>query len=405
MLDLDWINTFLEELPQAEVRSKNIFDISGYPNWENVNSNFLAFYLNDTEEHQMKRLFIDSILDCIEEQTSDSEFDRSVFESSFQVFREYSTAKGRIDLLIISDFDKEDNSDQPKENLLPDWAIIIENKIHHHLHGNDLNDYWQSIKALGKVGIVLSPWEVDSNLLQLNDKHRFINITHQKYVEKIKSNLPLYFEEADSRHLLFLKEYFLNINSLYQSPMQKNQLAQQLTAFHKHRKNVEEVIKMNEQLLTYLNEEVSEAFNQMNYYSETTNTSRSKHFYFDWEDKNMPSGAGDFRFWVDLNRLRYHSKFECIFELYGHKKVSKGPQLLQTIKTQISASDCIQLANDNQSFKHQHHLFYIHFPLDGFEEIGLSSKIESKLKAILKWDQEGDYLSICYKAWHKLINP
>lgn len=39
---------------------KSIYDIAGFPNWENVSSNVLAYYLDEKEDHGFGRLFLDS---------------------------------------------------------------------------------------------------------------------------------------------------------------------------------------------------------------------------------------------------------------------------------------------------------------------------------------------------------
>jgi len=390
--DFDWISDFLDSLPKTEERPKNIFDISGYPNWENVNSNFLAFYLNDAEEHKMKRLFIDSLVDCIED-LMPLKIERKVFDTNYSVNREHPTKqRGRIDILIQSDDATSDNS----------WGILIENKIYHSL-SNDLNDYWDSVTAKHKFGIVLSPWKTDNKMLELKNGNKFYSITHASFVKKVKHNLSEYFDEANSRHLLFLKEFFSNINSLYESPMKKNKLALQLTAFHENRESIEEIIKLNDQLLRYLNEEIGSVFESINYFSETSNTSRAKHYYYDWEDmKKMPEGAVDFRFWVDLNRLRFHNSFECYFELYGQSNVGSGPKLLSLIQSKINSTKHLTLASDHQTTKHQFHLFKIDFPLHGYEDSGYTTTIELKLKEVLGWNIEKNLLSNCYAKWVKL---
>lgn len=42
-----WLNDLVQELPTIQTTKKNLIQIAGYPNRENVNSNFLAFYFNE----------------------------------------------------------------------------------------------------------------------------------------------------------------------------------------------------------------------------------------------------------------------------------------------------------------------------------------------------------------------
>lgn len=45
-----------------EKQNLTFMDVSGYPHYENVCSNILAFYLDPTQEHDLKDLFISAIL-------------------------------------------------------------------------------------------------------------------------------------------------------------------------------------------------------------------------------------------------------------------------------------------------------------------------------------------------------
>lgn len=56
-LDFSWLTDLVNALPATTKRRKNIIEIAGYPNWENVNSNLLAFYFDENEEHGLSRLF------------------------------------------------------------------------------------------------------------------------------------------------------------------------------------------------------------------------------------------------------------------------------------------------------------------------------------------------------------
>ena len=62
-MNFEWINKLISELPETSVARKNLIEIAGYPKWENVNSNLLAFYFDEKEEHGFNRLFLNSLLD------------------------------------------------------------------------------------------------------------------------------------------------------------------------------------------------------------------------------------------------------------------------------------------------------------------------------------------------------
>ena len=84
-----------ESLPDSK-NSESIFDIAGYPHYENVSSNILAFYLNPNNEHGLGDLLFSSLMNLaggIEIQ-----------QGNVQVSREVSTNKGgRLDIVIETD--------------------------------------------------------------------------------------------------------------------------------------------------------------------------------------------------------------------------------------------------------------------------------------------------------------
>lgn len=172
---------------------KTIFDISQYPHYENVLSNWYEFFLDGDGEHGFQGLFLDSLLNLI---GRDMRFD------FWKVEREKVTDKtGRIDILI---------SDQINENEHPQNAIIIENKVYAELT-NDLVDYFNSVKANNKVGIVLT---LDNNPIPDLLKEKFVHITHNQWMQEIKKNMGKYILECSEKHLILLKDFIQNIEKL-----------------------------------------------------------------------------------------------------------------------------------------------------------------------------------------------
>src|SRR5205823_2033066 len=97
-------------------------ELAGYPHYENVVSNLLAFFLLPTGQHQMRNLMLGSLLKCL---------DIEAELSSVAVEREIATTSGRIDLLITSDT----------------HVILIENKIYHHADNNPFADYANYVRG------------------------------------------------------------------------------------------------------------------------------------------------------------------------------------------------------------------------------------------------------------------
>ncbi len=184
-MNLDWIDELIKLLPEISPIRKNMIEISGFPRWETVNSNLLAFYFDNNEEHGFNNLFIDSLYDIIEEKTNIQIFKRQIFETDFSVEREWITVNGkRIDILLSENY----NEDEFNSN----WAIIIENKLNANLY-NDLLNYWDSVKSKNKIGIVLTINPLIDIKKNQNDKIYFINITHKELSEKVTRNLPKFY--------------------------------------------------------------------------------------------------------------------------------------------------------------------------------------------------------------------
>lgn len=171
-----------------------LMDIAGFPNWENVYSNILAFLLDTDEAHNFGALFIRAILGaycslCPEEWRKDAP-DPEGIETTDSVEREVSTAEGRIDILVES----------------ADFLICIENKIWSPLH-NNLGEYREHCEKNSSskrpvLGIVLGPDRIADPSLQ---KHRFVSITYDDLVKQVRRRMGSYVGPHNTRyqHLLF----------------------------------------------------------------------------------------------------------------------------------------------------------------------------------------------------------
>lgn len=207
-MNLQALESFLDHnvIPKIKKRPKTFLGIAKQPHYENVMSNIYAFYFNVEEVHGMQDLFINSLLDIINESKLGTQ--KKVAEiTDFEVATEVNTKKnGRIDILLSSD----------------DHAIIIENKVYHTLN-NNLEDYWNSTKVTdnkeeNKIGIVLS-------LNKLNVTHgHFINITHLELLKRVIQNLGSYLMNAKDKYVVFLKDFYQNSINLSKSEMDSKEL-------------------------------------------------------------------------------------------------------------------------------------------------------------------------------------
>jgi len=167
---------------------ETIFDICGFPHYENVVSNVLSFFLNDQNHHDLKELVLRSLLE-----SARIDFEKIGFE--FQVDREVMTpARGFIDLFLIND----------------NASIVIENKIYSGLN-NDLEDYIKyarSFKKKHSFGILLTLYKTDP-------KHKdFINVTYSRFLSKIRNNLGNFLGNSPNKYLFLLIDLINNIDHL-----------------------------------------------------------------------------------------------------------------------------------------------------------------------------------------------
>lgn len=306
-IQLDWLEKLVIHFPEMERPRKNMIEIAGYPSRENVNSNLLAFYLNEKEDHQMGQLFMGSLLELMQEKSENGSLaDQDLFATTYRVERESDF----IDILLQAE--EEESGNCP-------WAIVIENKIHHGLE-NNLKKYLQSVVASQKFGVLLSlHTEKDKRKLSFELEGKtfsFLNITHAELVRRVRQKLPDYFEKADDRHLLFLKEYFNNIESHYKTEKPDTEMEQTLKTVQMHKGNIEQLNKTLEDLQSYVLDRLKKVFEQFNFAPKNDYLSKSK-TYYSTEAEERRRGVGCLRFWVNVERLLMDNEFSIYLELCG----------------------------------------------------------------------------------------
>lgn len=356
MNNFNWIYDLISKLPAEEERKKSFIEIAGYPSWETVNSNILGFFFDAEEEHKLSDLFLISLLEIIEEKKGAIQFDTHKSFSAFSVSREVITKSNkRIDLLI-----KSENTD---------WAIIIENKIKASAY-NDFEDYWKHVKSNNKIGIILS----------LDEKHSgchncFINITHRSLIERVLANLSLYYSKAEDKYLIFLKDYILNMESLYNN----NGMNEQLNQFQLFGKQIKELKQIDVRLLDYISSCVIEILKEHGYIPDSkTRNSENKHFSRE-ENKKL-------RLWVDYSWIRYNRSFRAFFELYNVNDINKYGEQLRTIVEPLLQAP-VKIGRENK--KDFFHILAIQIPIDSsgadFKEelhIALETSLFKNLKIV-----------------------
>jgi len=197
--------------------TKTFMQVTGYPHFENVCSNILAFFFDPKEEHNLNNLFIRSLLETAGEEMI-SNVDTVVIE------REFCTSNNnRLDITI-------------KSNSI---LVGIENKLYSKVY-NDLHDYKNECKRLANreglrcYMIILSL--IDEKAISATNG--YFNVTYDMFIEKIRKNIGDYINDANNTWVIYLKDFMKTISSLYG---RDNNMNTQLLEFI--RKNSEEVDK------------------------------------------------------------------------------------------------------------------------------------------------------------------
>ena len=231
--DLFKLDNFLAKtlIPVVKKKPTTFLGISKQPHYENVWSSIYAFFFNVNAEHNLYDLFLQSLLQLIEESINYKFY----FDSLFDIETEFGTnAGGRIDILL---------SDS-------NGAIIIENKVYHHLN-NNLNDYWDSINKENKVGIILSLKKLHKN--QINHP-KFISITHLEFLNKIISNLSIYFLKSEEKYIIFLKDFYQNIVNT--TNLMDTKI---ISFFYQNQENINNIVNIKNNYTSYVVSNVEEA--------------------------------------------------------------------------------------------------------------------------------------------------
>lgn len=366
-MDYELSRELLNSLPPIPPsRPSSIYDIAGFPRWENVNSNVLAYYLDEKEDHGFGRLFLDSLLGLIRKKNSD-QYDKTEWTGDYSVYREYGVSnRKRIDILV-----KED-SDQSQ------WAVIIENKIDAVLH-NDLDCYYQAITSRTKHLVVLS---IEPTTLNQED---YIAITHQKLVEAVERNIPHYWRDTDNRNLVLLQDYISHMRSFYPDPEYVQQMKETLQFFQENRIQLKELRQAEKELQEYIFDSVAHPLKRYGY----TPTKRQYHdqVFFTYDEESNPSNKTwtkkqqalirNTRFFVYFSAIIDKGKFHANFEFYGEECETWKPETLG-----------LKVASGGTTIENQYkHIHVFDEAIEVDDEFDLATQVEGFLSKVF-WSIE-----------------
>ena len=243
-LDLKEMSNFIaNDFPKPKAKSPTFLQLAEMPHYENVISNIYAFFMRPNESHGFGVLFLEALLRTAKINISREELNFH----TISVTREEVTAKGnRIDLVIRAG----------------DIALIIENKIYHHAEFNPFEDYWSSVSEGNKIGIILS-------LHHLEPKHKsFISVTHKSFMHHVSALLPDYFASASPKFLIYLQDFFQDIDSLY--PMDNSENLAAVKFFIDNREKFTQLEKIKKQAEEFKIQQIEKVARQLQLISRST---------------------------------------------------------------------------------------------------------------------------------------
>ena len=190
------------QVPSSPERLPTLMEISGYPHYESVCSNILAFFLDPSKPHGLGTLFLDALA-----RVGGIVGQGSAIGGDVQIDREARTDAGNfVDILIQSD----------------SHAILIENKIFAGV-ANPFADYDKHLHGLPqrhkyRILLTLRP---DCG----GADHGFRNITHEQFINEIRGILGGYVGGADTRYMTYFLDFLNTIDHLLEGTVMNPGLA------------------------------------------------------------------------------------------------------------------------------------------------------------------------------------
>ncbi len=231
-IDLIELQKFANKgVPDIKEWETTFFDIARFPHYENVISNFYAYFLDPNEKHGLESLFLDALQEII---------GTSFVFAAPEITREYYTASGmRIDVVIQGSSDESYNT------------IIIENKMYHHLN-NDLNDYYTEFKLADefKKGVVLTIQPLDTR------DNRFVNITHNQWIDKVWEMSGTTLFSISHESLFHLKQFTTNLKNFNMA----HEIGEYLDFYTDNFGFIQKVEKLKAQLEKHIWDEINRAW-------------------------------------------------------------------------------------------------------------------------------------------------
>ena len=216
-------------LPKSS-RGRTFMEVSGYPHYENVASNILAFYFDPAAEHGLKDLLLSAFFQM-------AGVKEAPLLGKVKLYREWATDESkRIDLIVDGEA----------------FTIGIENKIYHWL-ANDLEQYSQVIDRYGREKSIII-----KAVLGLRDagqlKGGFTSYTYAQLWQQVRALLGSYISNADPKWVSYLIDFMETTTNLAGENMQ---LQKTDHFFIEQHDVIEKMLAERNAFLTRLNQKVA----------------------------------------------------------------------------------------------------------------------------------------------------
>ena len=191
------------ELKEIDYKD-NYFVIAGYPHYENVVSNILAFFFQSDEIHGMGDLWISSLAECYFEVSGRKIEDCYVRSVSREVVCE---DQKRIDLLL-----------EMQESI-----VVIENKIWANpnnpwtLYHKTVTEMYEKVLGKKKPVEILLSIKKEKNVCNEKKGYEFFNISYDMLLDRVQAKLGEYTQNANYKWFVFMNEFIVNIRRMIMS--------------------------------------------------------------------------------------------------------------------------------------------------------------------------------------------
>ncbi len=397
VLNIPALVQLLEALPHIPERKRTLFDVLGIRDREYSISQVLAFFLDPNADHGCGDLFLNSLIQHIAQRKPDHGIDPS---AQIEVETEWTTQRGRLDILILGRLTEQQRLERKEDEDHADWAILIENKVYAGDY-NDLHDYWRSVKAIRKVGVLLA-LDDRTNSIPTDLRADFFALKHSALITSVSDSIGPYIADARHEHLLLLKEHISNINGFYAMEADKAKAQEHLKFYQEHVQEIDQLDQLYKQTGQYIIQTLNEVMASHGFERDRTSMEPTgRHFY---PDPNKFSNGQflkeSFRLWVAVPEILRHGVLGMNLELHG-KAVPHGPALREMLAAdEVVTKDLGLKVGTNKLGAGHYHLVIIdqerldpRVPL----EKALRDLIESKLL-----NHAHSVVQLCFDKWLEL---